>query len=211
MFVCWSVKGGSGTTVVAAALALVLSRTHPSLLVDLCGDVPGALGLPEPAGPGVRDWLASPTSGADALDRLAVPVDPDLQVLPCGPRDTPTPTVRWAELGAGLRAHPHTVVVDAGVGRPPGALLDGPVTSLLVIRSCYLALRRAATTGVRPTGVVLIAEPGRALGVGEVERAAGAPVVAELPYDPAVGRWVDGGMLAGRVPRSIEHPLRGAA
>ena len=36
---CWSAKGGSGTTVVAASLALVLARTtgHDALLVDLGG------------------------------------------------------------------------------------------------------------------------------------------------------------------------------
>ena len=62
MFLCWSAKGGSGTTVVAAALALVLARQQPTTLVDLAGDIPAALGLPQPSGPGVADWLASPTA-----------------------------------------------------------------------------------------------------------------------------------------------------
>ncbi|MFZ2440837.1 MAG: hypothetical protein WAW51_00670, partial [Ilumatobacteraceae bacterium] len=62
MFLCWSAKGGSGTTVVSAALALVLSHRRPALLVDLAGDAPAALGIAEPAGPGVADWLASPTA-----------------------------------------------------------------------------------------------------------------------------------------------------
>ena len=49
---CWSVKGGSGTTVVAAALALSLARRDEgALLVDLAGDVPAALGCPEPTLP----------------------------------------------------------------------------------------------------------------------------------------------------------------
>jgi hypothetical protein len=211
MFVCWSVKGGSGTTVVAAALALVLSRARSSLLVDLCGDVPAALGLPEPAGPGVRDWLASPTSGADALGGLTVRATADLQVLPRGAAATPAPTLRWAALGSALRDHPHTVVIDAGVGEPPAPLLAVPVTSLLVVRPCYLSVRRAVAADVKPTGIVLITEPGRALCVGDVERAIGAPVVAEVPYDPAVARMVDSGMLASRLPRSIDHSLRGAA
>src|SRR4051794_33057920 len=58
---CWSVKGGSGTTVVASSLALLLATRSPagSVLVDLAGDVPAVLGIPEPDGPGVSDWLAA--------------------------------------------------------------------------------------------------------------------------------------------------------
>jgi len=39
---CWSVKGGSGTTVVATALALLCAARVPdgALLVDLVGDAP---------------------------------------------------------------------------------------------------------------------------------------------------------------------------
>ena len=72
--VCWSVKGGSGTTVVAASLAVLSARHHPTLLVDLAGDSAIALGAREPAGPGISEWLHSPNAGADALARLAVQV-----------------------------------------------------------------------------------------------------------------------------------------
>ena len=211
MYVCWSVKGGSGTTVVAAALSLLLCRTNPTVLVDLCGDVPGALGVPEPAGPGVVDWLASPTSGADALFRLAVPAREGLEVLPCGSRSTPVPTTRWWSLGEALQQPGRTVVVDAGLGAPHAALLPDGTHNLLVVRPCYLALRRAVAAGARPTGVVVVTEPGRALGASDVERAVGAPVVAEVPYDPSVARAVDAGLLAARLPSSISRPLRGAA
>lgn len=211
MYVCWSVKGGSGTTVVAAALSLLLCRTNPTLLVDLHGDAPGALGMPEPAGPGVADWLASPTSGADALLRLAVPARDGLDVLPCGNLATPAPTTRWWALGEALQGHGHTVVVDAGLGAPHAALLPEGTHSLLVVRPCYLAIRRAVTAEARPTGIVLVSEPGRALGARDVERSVGAPVVAEVPYDPTVARAVDAGLLATRLPGSIARPLRGAA
>src|SRR3954447_24799627 len=61
---CWSVKGGSGTTVVSAALALAVAATgHDALLVDMGGDVPAALGVPEPAGPGLADWLGGARRG----------------------------------------------------------------------------------------------------------------------------------------------------
>jgi hypothetical protein len=54
---CWAAKGGSGTTVVATALAL--SSARPSLLVDLDGEIPTVLGLPEPDLPGIADWITS--------------------------------------------------------------------------------------------------------------------------------------------------------
>jgi CO dehydrogenase nickel-insertion accessory protein CooC1 len=54
MIVCWSVKGGSGTTVVASTLALVhaAQSSRGALIVDLAGDVPAVLGLAEPTGIG---------------------------------------------------------------------------------------------------------------------------------------------------------------
>ena len=69
--VCWSAKGGSGTTCVAAALAL--SSTADSLLVDLDGELPAALGVPEPSGQGLSDWFSSDAPERAVLD-LAVDV-----------------------------------------------------------------------------------------------------------------------------------------
>ena len=217
MIICWSAKGGSGTTVVAASLALLLSRSRSTLLIDLAGDAPAALGLPEPSAPGVADWLVSPTADAAALRRLAIPANDSLELLPRGtPQMLGTlPGERWSALvdaATALCDHPTfegSVVVDAGVGRPPEALVDGS-TSLLVTRSCYLSLRRAVALDAHPTGVVLVLEPGRALGAADIERAVGAPVVATVPYDPAVARAVDSGLLAARLPRTLAHPLRSA-
>ncbi len=92
---CWSAKGGSGTTVVAAALAAVHARRNPhgALLVDTGGDLPLALGLPELDGPGLTEWLAAGAAvPADALARLEVPVRPGLGLLPrgAGPWSVPT-------------------------------------------------------------------------------------------------------------------------
>src|SRR5438105_4604163 len=73
----WSAKGGSGTTVVATALATVLARSSPSgaVVVDLAGDVPTVLGVPEPDRDGVAQWLAAgPEVAADGPARLEVPV-----------------------------------------------------------------------------------------------------------------------------------------
>ena len=64
MIVCWSIKGGSGTTVVSAALALSLAQRNnaPVRIVDLAGDIPSALGIAEPSSAGVSDWLVNETT-----------------------------------------------------------------------------------------------------------------------------------------------------
>lgn len=212
MFLCWSAKGGSGTTVVAAALALVVSQRHPALLVDLGGDSPAALGMAEPHGPGVGEWFASATADSAALSRLSVDATDSLQLIPRGEAPLPRPDdPQWSRLVAALSATGLTVVIDSGTGAPTATLLGAATHSLLVTRPCYLALRRAVATGLQPTGIVLIDEPGRALTARDVERSLGAPVVAELQYDPAVARAVDAGLLASRLPRSLAHSLKIAA
>jgi MinD superfamily P-loop ATPase len=220
MIVCWSVKGGSGTTVVAASLALVLARTVPTVptvLADLGGDAPAALGLAEPAGPGLADWVASPTADLAALTRLAISVNDSLSLLPLG-APPPSNSVgsaapaaeRWAALGQALAALDR-VVVDSACGVPPAPLLAAAEQSLLVIRPCYLAIRRAALVSERPSGIVVVREPGRALSSRDIEHALGVPVVADVPYDPMVARAVDAGLLNARLPRSIAHSLKDAA
>jgi cellulose biosynthesis protein BcsQ len=222
---CWSVKGGSGTTVVAAALALLLARRSPdgALLVDLAGDAPAALGLGERAGPGVHAWLAA--GGAtppDALARLEVAAAPELALLPAGdPPAGAAPgqglaaarTERAALLASLLAADPRPVVVDCGplAGDAAVVLAGGATASLLVLRPCYLALRRAQAAPLRPSGVVLVVEPGRALGPADVEAVLGVPVRALVPWDPAVARCVDAGLLARRLPRQLERPLQRVA
>ena len=213
---CWSVKGGSGTSVVAASLALVLARTGPgALLVDLAGDAPAVLGQAEPSGPGVTDWLAAGTGvPADALARLEVRVADGLDLLPRGEGDL-TPAARVEVLAGLLASEPRSVVVDCGTCPPgragPGAAVEAVLAAasdrLLVTRACYLALRRIVASQGRPTGVVLVTEPGRALGRSDVEDVVGAPVVAEVPIEASVARAVDAGLLARRLPRALDRAL----
>ena len=205
---CWAAKGGSGTTVVVAAMGL--SVAPPVLLVDLDGDLPSVYGLTEPSLPGVHDWVLSDAE-PDRLIDLAIPVTPDVSVVCAGLARAPGDAERWQTLGAALGAHPATVVVDAGTGAPPEHLVGAANRSLLVTRACYLALRRAVALEVRPSGVVLVDEPGRALRARDVEAAIDAPVVATLALDPAVARAVDAGLLAARLPRLIQRELRNAA
>ena len=215
MIVCWSVKGGSGTTVVAAALALVLAQRLDvgSRLIDLSGDAPAALGMSEPSSEGVSDWLsATDHPGADALNNLMLPVTAHLGIIPRG-RNAIVPTLvdpdRLHELADAIAESPIKTVVDAGSGFATIPIIQYATKSLLIIRPCYLALRRASVLTTPPHGVIVITEPGRALGVHDVESVIGAPVLAEIPFDPAIARAVDAGLLAGRVPTLLAKHLAG--
>ena len=214
--VCWSVKGGSGTTVVAAALALLCSERSGAVAVDLAGDLPAALGMSEPDGPGVFAWMtATPAPAPGALRSLARPVNDRLAVIGRGPAPRPGPGVgadAWERLGHELSGIDAEVVVDAGSGGPIAPLLRQAGTSLLVLRPCYLALRRAAAVPSELiSGIVLMNDPGRALSRRDIEGALRRPVVAEVPHDPAVARAVDAGLLLGRMPATISRSLRATA
>jgi hypothetical protein len=215
LITCWSAKGGSGTTVVAASLALLLARSAPggALFVDLTGDGAAVLGVPEPIGPGVGEWLAAADGDAAGLERLAAPVDDSLALLPRGTPGAPVGADRIAELGSNLGAGLRPVVVAAELGSDDvgGALATVATVSLLVLRPCYLALRRAVAAPFRPSGVVLVREPGRALTRRDVEAVLGVPVRAEIDVDPAIARAVDAGLLTARLPRGLERALRDAA
>ena len=221
LIACWSPKGGTGTTVIACGIAAVLARSAPSpassvLIADLAGDVPAVLGMPDPSGPGLAEWLAA---GADvpasALARLEVDAVPALRLLPwsaAGAGGAPPGPGRGEVLLDALSADPRPVVADCGTAAAgPGlALAAGAPVSLLVLRPCYLGLRRALAAPVRPSGVVLLVERGRALGRRDVEDVLGVPVRAEVAVDEAVARAVDAGLLARRVPRPLERALRAA-
>lgn len=212
---CWSAKGGSGTTVVAAALASVLARSSPSgaVIADLAGDVPAVLGVPEPAGPGLAAWLAAGDAvPADALARLEVAVAPGLAVLPAG-GPVPDGGGRGEVLAALLAADERPVVVDCGsapVG-PRLAVAASASHSLLVLRPCFLALRRAMASPLRPSAVVLVEEEGRSIGRADVEDALGVPVRAVIPVHQRVARAVDAGLLLGRLPHGLVRALRDVA
>jgi cellulose biosynthesis protein BcsQ len=215
LIACWSAKGGSGTTVVSVALAAVLARSSPSgaLLADLAGDVPAVLGVADPSGPGLAEWLASGEGvPADALTRLEVEGPGALRVLPAGEAATEEPG-RAEVLAAALAADPRPVVVDCGSNLRGAALAVAAAasTSLLVLRPCYLSLRRALQSPVRPSGLVVVSEPGRALGRRDVEEVLGVPVRAFVGVDPAIARAVDAGLLPTRLPRGLERALRHAA
>jgi hypothetical protein len=193
---------------VSCALAVLLAaRDHPTWLVDLAGDVPAALGVAEPGGPGIRDWIASASAAPTAVDALGTVAADNLRLVSRGGAEVAADSARWAEIGAHLAQRADHTVVDAGTGPPPAGLLAAAQERLLVTRACYLGLRRAAAADAQPTGVIVVLEPGRALRPADVSYAVHAPVVAEIMLDPAISRAVDAGLLVARLPRTLGRSL----
>jgi hypothetical protein len=214
--VCWAAKGGSGTTVVAATLALRAER--PALLVDLDGELPAVLGISEPDRPGVADWMASDAPSEHLVD-LLVELDAKTLLLPyrLGHRPPYRPMHdegRLHDALAWLRGWEDTqsghVVIDAGTGDPPEALLAAE-RNLLITRNCYLGVSRASRCKHPPGGIVLIEEPGRSLTVRDIELAVGAPIVTRLSWETDIARAVDAGLLRGRLPKVIDRAFKRSA
>jgi hypothetical protein len=217
MLVCfWSPKGGSGTSVMAAAAALVLARETDARIVDLSGDQPAVLGLAHDPAPGLLDWMrAGPGAPTDALDQLSVDVAPRLTLLPAGlAHGDPAAPEAGAALAVALDADPRPAVCDLGRLDDPArrAFAEVAGTAVVVVRGCYLGLRRAVRHPAitEALGAILIDEHGRSLGAHDVEDVLGIPVLASIPARTAIARAVDAGVLATRLPDSLGRPLHQA-
>ena len=211
---CWSSKGGAGTTVVAGVLAVLYARRapHGALIADLAGDVPAGAGAPRSGwsrdrglarGRCRRPHGRAEPVGAPRGRRSRGPA-PWAWRPPAGPRE-----VLAALLGTDARP----VIADCGTD-PSGVPLTvaaSATRSIFVTRPCFLSLRRAMAMPLRPSEVVLLSEPGRALTRADVEDCVGAPVVAEVAVDPQVARAVDAGLLATRLPRALAREVGRAA
>lgn len=209
-----SPKGGVGVSVTAAAVAARLARTTPALLVDFCGDVPELLGLDVADAPGVADWLhADAQVGLDALDRLVLEGPGGLHVLPRGVvNPTGCPTERLVQLVEHLGAT-FTVIADVGVLASDAPLAWHSVVcaagdrTTLVVRACYLTLRRGRRVGVAVDDLFELAESGRALGTLDIEAVFQQPVTARCPVEPTIARSADAGLLARRPPRQLRRAV----
>jgi cellulose biosynthesis protein BcsQ len=215
----WSSKGGSGTSVFTAAGALVLARGPGVRLVDLGGDQPAIFGLGAEPRTGVLDWLeAGPGAPTDGLDRLAIEAAPGVALIPRGEEPTalaPRPAAEaGAALAVALRDGPTPTLVDAGTADAPAAraLLEVSDATILVVRGCYLALRRSVRHPAlaRAAGIVVLEEPGRAIGAREIADVLGRPVIARVPSRDSVARAVDAGVLAHRLPDVLARPAETA-
>lgn len=207
--VCWSPKGGSGTSVIASALALTLaSDGHETLLVDTVGELGLVLGLPANGGDGLSDWLLAPSDvSADALSLLEVPVAERLQLLGAGNATSNSIDPERTKLAAELLSRSaRPVVVDAGSRGTHEPWLVQGANAVMVVRACYLGIQAALSTPLAlGTSVVLVEEPGRALRLADVTAVFSGHKVVAVPWDPAVSRAVDAGLLAQRMPRSLQR------
>lgn len=218
---CWSAKGGSGTTVVSALLALEAKRGQSeSLLVDAVGDLPSALGIATPDSPGMGEWVQAAEAPPDALLRIETSVAPGVGLIHRGRGSLEVPQ-RLQILTALLEGDGRVVVVDGGTApraaNEPQSLLLRHLTSFggasfIVTRPCYLALQRsllALESGLCASGVIVVDEPDRSLDERDVASVLGLPVVATVPVEPAVARAVDAGLLVSRRPRRASRALAG--
>ena len=185
------------------------------MLVDFDGDQPDILGVDVADRHGVTDWLAtSEPMEISTLENLLVSVAPGLRLLPIGRAglvNSPgsVDPERIASLVTGLGSI-GTVIGDLGViGAEPtsprsliGAASD---RRTLLVRPCYLALRRARNVPIRFDSLVEVYEGGRALRTLDVEAVMGMAVCARLRVDPAIARSVDGATLVSRRPRSLRR------
>lgn len=172
------VKGGQGTSTVAAVTALI-ARTGQrcvTLVVEDIADAKSLLGL---------------ATGGDH-HRLTVSERFHITTYDTFAWDNP-----WERGSLVILDNPPMEVIDT---RPRIGRHD----TYLVIRSCYLALSRAQRElRAREDGFVFITEPGRALKASDAEAVLGTPCVVELTTDPAVARAIDAGLIVSRVPRSL--------
>jgi hypothetical protein len=212
--------GGQGTTTVAMVIAALAARHRPITLTALRPrDVCALAGVPPSRYPDIRSRTVALLPGlslqvtgpaeASNVDPRGVTAhpqgadlpgsdDPLAGATPAGPPIHPTADRRDPTVQAAA-----TTVMDCGRAdqAPPTSHHAGAVRWLVVRGPCYLALRAALDGGWPADGVVLLAEPGRALRAADVSDVLGVPVVAEVSVDPRVARAVDAGLLLGQAAR----------
>lgn len=206
LVLCWSPKGGSGTSVVATGLAIVESRSATdrnndarTVIVDLAGDVPAILGIEDPL-VGIAEWISDPTSFD--IRTLIVDRETELGVLPRGRATLPeSRSGAWSRLAAeltNLSTSCCTIIVDAGRGPVPRELESVADHRYIVVRPCYLALRRARLIDHSSDAVIIVTEPDRALRQADVARVLGLPIAATLDISADIARRVDAGIITSR-------------
>lgn len=205
MIICSSPKGGSGCSVVAAAIARRLAEQHPTVLVDAVGDQPALWGRDAPE-VGLRQWQQLPAEARSTPDRLSVALGP-VDLLPAGEGSVEVALERSVHEALAAAWPGRSLVVDVGTGAVSATSAD---RVLLITRPCYLAMRKAAERRHGIDGVVLLVDDGRLMRGDDVEAVVGAPVLAALPSLASVARAVDSGRFDGRVnrwSRSIDRVL----
>ena len=104
------------------------------------------------------------------------------------------------------------VIVDVGTlkqndttGRE--VLLEEADRSLLVVKSCFLAVHATVGLTSRAQGIVVVCDEERRITDNDIAAALELPVVATVVLQPAVARAVDAGLLVARLPRAFVRSL----
>ena len=184
------------------------------MLVDFCGAQADICGVDANDLPGVVDWLHSGADvGVDALENLFVEVAPGLMLLPRGSRPLPVSAgeIDPDRIGmlistlAAMESVADVGVVDMDLLSPRVLIVGGSDRTVMVVRSCYLALRRLGRLPVVIDSLVEVVEAGRSLRTVDIEAVAAMPVNARLRVDPTVARSVDAGRIVHRTPRPLRR------
>lgn len=181
----YGAKGGSGTSTVAAALAAHIAHADPDAgnvdLIDAATahDLAAVCGLGHEVEPGRWEEIGP---------RF------ELHTVPTAELATVAP---WRIIDAG------TITDEPRAGGTPA----GPNVTYLVARADYLALRRITKAPAHRlaevAGIILVSEPGRALGRSDVAQVTSLPIIADVPIRAAVARAVDAGVLTVRLPEPL--------
>jgi MinD-like ATPase involved in chromosome partitioning or flagellar assembly len=197
-------KGGQGVTTISAALGILHAQAgHRTLLIDTGGDLPAILGKPEPLSVGLSDYLIDPNF---TLDDITITIREGLDLIPRGAGPINFDTYTYGLVTGGCDRY-DTVIMDLGTA-PADTWNKHADETVIVTRPCYLAVRRAIHLPRRPSHVILVNEPGRALSAHDIEVVLGVPVTATIPVDIETARIIDAGLLTTRLPQHISRALR---
>lgn len=203
-----SPKGGSGTSVVAASLAIASSSSTPTLLIDLAEDQAAIMGLPEPP-VGLSDWVNGMTH--HDFDEILMTCNDNLWLAPSGSSATEIlSTNAWNKLAQAVmqkESDGYNIIIDFGQANLPLAFNKLTHTHYMVTRPCYLSLRRAVNLDQRFSGVIVVQDHDRVLTTSDVESVMKLKCVAEVPYSSDISRRVDSGLLKSRLPVPLHAAL----
>jgi CobQ/CobB/MinD/ParA nucleotide binding domain len=195
-------KGGQGATTITAALGVLHAQAgQRTLLIDTGGDLPAILGKPEQLSVGLADYLIDPNI---TLDDVTINIDENLHIVTRGTGPITFTTYTYGLITGGLGEYDR-VIVDAGTSADEWN--QHADRNVFVTRPCYLAVRRAIHLPTRPTDVVCMAEPGRALSAHDIEAVLGVPITATVPVEVDTARIIDAGILGSRMPRHLARVL----
>lgn len=171
------IRGGQGTSTVAAVTALILGETYRRVLLESHDPESAAALLGCAAPSGMRRRLTDTVELASELSPR--------------PADGVTALVSdWGHVG------PASEAAERAVRRHRIGVLRGP---------CYVALRTLVGVDTAHwAGLVLVSEAGRALDRRDVEDITGLTVLATIGVTPAVARTLDGGLASARLARMRE-------